>query len=277
MTPQETTDWHTVDGEEVVRRFESAADGLDSTTARQRLAEQGPNIIEEKHRRPLPKIVLGQFSDFMILVLLAAALVSGFIGEPQDTIAIVVIVLLNAVIGAIQEFRAERAVAALRELAAPEAQVIRDGRNKTVAAAELVPGDIVMLEAGNIVPADLRLLEAEELQADESALTGESQPVSKQIETLAAAELPLGDRANLAFKSSLITGGTGKGVVVATGMATEIGRIAELLHAEAGVKTPLQQRLTRFGRYLALAVLAICIVVFAAGLLQGQHSTCSFP
>ena len=270
MTTQETTDWYTIDAEDALQRLESAGDGLRSTTARQRLAEYGPNIIEEKHRRPLLKIVLGQFSDFMILVLLAAALLSGFIGEPQDTIAIVVIVLLNAIIGAIQEFRAERAVAALRAMAAPEAQVIRDGQSATVVAAELVPGDVVVLEAGNIVPADLRLLEAEQLQADESALTGESHPASKQIETLAGADLSLGDRSNLAFKSSLITGGAGRGVVVATGMATEIGRIAELLHAEAGVKTPLQQRLTRFGRYLALAVLAICIVVFAAGLLQGQ-------
>ena len=267
---QEAADWHTIDAADTLRRLESGSDGLSSTTARQRLAEQGPNIIEEKQRRPLTRIVLGQFSDFMILVLLAAALISGFVGEPQDTIAIVVIVLLNAVIGAVQEFRAERAVAALRAMAAPEAQVIRDGQNTTLAAAELVPGDVVLLEAGNIVPADLRLLEAEELQADESALTGESHPVSKQIETLAGAELPLGDRSNLAFKSSLVTGGTGRGVVVATAMATEIGRIAQLLHAEAGVKTPLQQRLTRFGRYLALAVLAICIIVFAAGLLQGQ-------
>jgi len=267
---QEATDWHAIEAAEVLHRLDSDSGGLSAADAGQRLAEHGPNIIEEKQRRPLARIVLGQFSDFMILVLLAAALVSGFIGEPQDTIAILVIVLLNAVIGAIQEFRAERAVAALREMAAPEAQVVREGQNMTLAAAELVPGDVVVLEAGNIVPADLRLLEAEELQADESALTGESHPVSKQTGPLADAELPLGDRSNLAFKSSLVTSGAGRGVVVATGMATEIGRIAELLHAEAGVKTPLQQRLARFGRYLALAVLAICVVVFAAGLLQGQ-------
>ena len=267
---QEAIDWHAIESEEALQRLEVAADGLSSAAARERLAEHGPNIIEEKQRRPVASIMLGQFSDFMILVLLAAALVSGFIGEPQDTIAIVVIVLLNAAIGAIQEFRAERAVAALRAMAAPEARVVRDGKTTTLAAAELVPGDIVMLEAGNIVPADLRLLETDELQADESALTGESQPVIKQTEALSGTELPLGERSNLVFKSSLLTGGAGRGVVVATGMATEIGRIAELLHAEAGVKTPLQQRLARFGRYLALAVLAICVVVFVAGLLQGQ-------
>jgi Ca2+-transporting ATPase len=127
-----------------------------------------------------------------------------------------------------------------------------------------------MLQAGNIVPADLRLLEVEQMQADESALTGESNPVGKQTAALSDPDLPVGDRLNLAYKSSLITSGAGKGVVIATGMDTEIGQIAELLHGEAGVKTPLQERLTRFGRYLALAVLAICVVVFAAGLLQGQ-------
>ena len=262
--------WHSIDADEALQRLASSATGLSSAAAQQRLTEHGPNALPEKGRRSLLVMLLGQFADFMIVVLLVAALISGFIGEPQDTIAILVIVLLNAIIGAVQEFRAERAVAALREMAAPEAQVLRDGRAITLAAAELVPGDIVLLEAGNIVPADLRLLDVTEMQADESALTGESHPVDKQPARLSDTELPLGDRQNIAFKSSLITRGGGQGVVVATGMATEIGQIAELLHGEAGVKTPLQVRLTRFGRYLALAVLAICAVVFTTGLLQGQ-------
>ncbi len=262
--------WHCLGTGAVLEGLESSASGLSSADAGTRLAEYGPNAIPEKQRHSLAKLMLGQFSDFMILVLLVAAVISGFIGEPQDTVAILVIVLLNAVIGAVQEYRAERAVAALREMASPEAQVVRNGQVTTLAATELVPGDVVMLQAGNIVPADLRLLEAEALQSDESALTGESVAVSKQTEALADADLPLGDRSNLAFKSCLVTGGTGKGVVVATGTATEIGRIAELLHTEKGIKTPLQQRLARFGRNLALAVLAICVVVFAAGLLQGH-------
>jgi Ca2+-transporting ATPase len=262
--------WHSIEADEVLRRVESSAQGLTAAVAQQRLAEYGPNIIPEKKRRSLFKILLGQFSDFMILVLLAAALISGFIGDPQDTIAILVIVLLNAVIGAIQEFRAERAVAALREMSAPEAHVERDGQRVTLAAADLVPGDMVMLQAGDIVPADLRLLQVEEMLADESALTGESTPVNKQSGVISEADLSAGDRLNIAFKSSLVTSGAGRGVVVATGLDTEIGHIAQLLHAEAGVKTPLQKRLTRFGRYLALAVLAICAVVFTAGLLQGQ-------
>ncbi len=178
----------------------------------------------------------------MIVVLLVAALISGFIGEAQDTIAILIIVVLNAIIGTVQEFRAERAVAALRQMAAPEAQVLRDAQVVTLPAAELVAGDVVLLEAGNVVPADLRLLEVEELQADESALTGESHTVEKQTAILQAAELPVGDRYNLAFKGSLITRGRRMGIVVASGTDTQIGRIAEMLQTEVRVKTPLQSR-----------------------------------
>lgn len=263
-------DWHSIETDEALQRLGSSATGLTTADAQQRLDAHGPNTLPEKRRRSLLGMLLRQFADFMIVVLLVAALISGFIGEPQDTIAILVIVLLNAIIGAVQEFRAERAVAALRQMAAPEAQVLRDGQLVTLAASELVAGDVVLLEAGNVVPADLRLLEVEEMQADESALTGESHPVDKQQARLTKIDLPIGDRQNLAFKSSLITRGRGKGVVVATGLDTEIGRIAELLRGEAGVKTPLQVRLARFGRYLALAILAICLVVFTAGLLQGQ-------
>jgi Ca2+-transporting ATPase len=262
--------WHGIEVDEVLLRLETSPQGLSTAVAQQRLAEYGPNTLPEKQQRSLSIILLGQFSDFMILVLLAAALISGLVGDPQDTIAILVIVLLNATIGAIQEFRAERAVATLRQMSAPEAHVVRDDQSITLAAAELVPGDVVILQAGDIVPADLRLLEVEEMLTDESALTGESTPVNKRTEVINETELSPGDRLNIAFKSSLITSGTGRGVVVETGLNTEIGHIAELLHAEAGVKTPLQVRLTRFGRYLALAVLAICGVVFTAGLLQGQ-------
>ncbi|MEZ5541930.1 MAG: cation-translocating P-type ATPase [Pseudomonadota bacterium] len=262
--------WHSLETAAVLQRLGTDAAGLESVRARDRLAEYGPNRLPESRRRSLPVMFLGQFADFMIVVLLGAALIAGFIGEPQDTIAILVIVLLNAVIGTVQEYRAERAVAALRALAAPEARAIRDGKAVRIDAAELVPGDIVLLEAGNVVPADLRLLEAAGLQADESALTGESGSIGKRTDALPTPGLALGDRLNLAYKSSLITRGQGRGVVVATGSQTEIGRIAELLRSERGVQTPLQQRLSRFGRHLALAVLAICAVVFVAGLLQGQ-------
>lgn len=262
--------WYRLDTEDVIASLNTSRDGLSPTQVTKRLEEAGSNSIPESHRRSLMGMLLGQFSDFMILVLLAAALISGIVGEPQDAVAILIIVFLNAVIGTIQEFRAERAVAALRKMTMPDAQVVRNAEIVTVASSELVPGDLVVLEAGNLVPADLRLIEVEELQVDESALTGESQPVSKLAETLQDSDLPLGDQQNLAFKSSMVTRGRGQGIVVATGLNTEIGRIAELLRSETSVKTPLQKRLARFGRYLALTVLGICVIVFIAGILQGQ-------
>jgi Ca2+-transporting ATPase len=263
--------WHSLTIEETVARLDANPEkGLSAKVAAERLREWGHNALVEGRQRLLIAMFFGQFSDFMILVLLAAAVISGFIGEPMDTIAILVILMLNAVIGAGQEFRAERAVAALRRMAAPQASVLRDGRHQTVDATDLVPGDLVLLESGNLVPADLRLLEAADLQTDESALTGESTTVAKSTEILRDADVPVGDRSNQVFKGTLVTRGRGLGLVVATGMHTELGRIAGLLTAEPGVKTPLQQRLARFGRYLALAVLAICAVVFVSGLLQGQ-------
>ncbi len=267
----EAPEWHRLEPDAVVAELGGdAAQGLSAEEAAARLSRVGPNALAEGRRRSLVAMFLRQFADFMILVLLAAALVSGFIGEPVDTIAILVILGLNAVIGAIQEFRAERAVAALRRLSAPHAVVQRGSSRKTVSATELVPGDLVILEAGNTVPADLRLLKAVDLQTDESALTGESHTVEKSVEAVDQAGLAIGDRSNLVFKGTHVTHGRALGMVVATGMQTELGRIAGLLSGEQGVKTPLQKRLTRFGRRLALAVLGICSIVFVTGLLQGQ-------
>jgi Ca2+-transporting ATPase len=206
----------------------------------------------------------------MILVLIAAAVVSGIIGDPQDAAAIVVIVLLNAVIGAVQEYRAERAVAALREMAAPEARVRREGHVRTIPATEVVPGDILLLEAGGIGAADVRLLEAADLRLDESALTGESTAVGKTTQALTGADLPVVDRSNLAFKGTLVAAGRGAGAVVATGMNTELGRIATLLHKDEIPRTPLQRRLAQFGQRLALTVLLVCAIVFGVGLLRGE-------
>ncbi len=271
-----STGWYQSEPSETLRQLESTESGLSSDAAGRRLEHYGPNAIPEKKRRSPLVLLFSQFQDFMIIVLLAAALVSGVIGDPEDTIAILVIVLLNAIVGSVQEWRAQRAIAALREMAAPDARVLREGQPHTVSASVLVPGDVVLLEAGNTVPADLRLLDAEELQTDESALTGESTPVSKQFEAIEVDGLPPAEQLNMAFRSSLVTNGTATGLVVATGLATEMGRIAELLQEEPGLKTPLQQRLTRFGRYLALSVLGICAIVFAAGLLQGQPTLLMF-
>jgi len=267
----DTPTWHLLSPEDTLQAMGTdPVVGLSVEAAAERLAASGPNVIVDSARRTGFNIFLHQFTDFMILVLLAAALISGVIGEWQDTVAILVIVVLNAVVGAVQEYRAERAVAALRMMAAPEAQVLRGGGTLACPAAELVPGDLVILEAGNVVPADLRLVEAVELQLDESALTGESHTVEKAVMALDDPELSLGDRVNMSYKGTLVTRGRGLGVAVATGMESELGRIASLLRSEPLAKTPLQQRLTRFGRHLSLAVLAICAIVFAVGLLQGQ-------
>jgi len=262
--------WHCLDSEVTASRLNSDLKaGLSADTAASRLAQEGPNTLQESGSRHPLVMLASQFTDFMILVLIAAAVIAGIIGEPQDSIAIVVIVFLNGIIGFVQEYRAERAMAALKQMASPQARVIRDGRPDSIDATDLVTGDLVELEAGNILPADLRLTELFSLKVDESALTGESQPVDKQLAKLHVSELPLGDRLNLAYKGTIVTSGRARGLVVATGMRTELGKIAALLSGESG-KTPLQKRLARFGQNLALVVLAICAIVFVAGWLRGE-------
>ncbi len=268
---QETAPAYQQPVEAVLARLGVQAEhGLSHADAAAKLRQHGLNEITEQKRRGFPHIIARQFADFMILVLIVAALISGIVGEPQDAAAIVVIVLLNAVVGAIQEYRAERAVIALRSMAAPEARVRRDGQVSSIPATALVPGDIVLLEAGNIVPADLRLLELADLKLDEAALTGESLAIDKDIAALPDRELGVADRRNMAFKGTLVAGGRGTGVVAATGMDTELGRVATLLHKHEIPRTPLQVRLARFGQRLAIAVLAVCAIVFVSGLLRDE-------
>jgi Ca2+-transporting ATPase len=269
--PPSTPPWHTLTAEAALAALASTAGGLSGDEAAGRLLRLGPNRLTEARARGPWRMLLDQFRDFMILVLLAAAAISGFIGDVTDTLVILLIVLLNAVIGFVQEYRAERAIAALKALAAPSAQVRRSGQTLILPSADLVPGDIVLLEAGNAVPADLRLLEVVRLRVDESALTGESLPVDKLTAALTQADLPLGDQRNLAFKGTLVAAGRGMGVVIATGMSTELGRIANLLQSTTEARTPLQQRLAAFGTRLAWVVLGICTLLFAAGLLRGEE------
>jgi Ca2+-transporting ATPase len=263
--------WHCLTSEECARRLASdTRTGLSTESATARQLEAGRNIIEERERRGLAHMFFSQFNDFMILVLIAAAVVSGIIGDVADTVSIVVIVALNAVIGFVQEFRAQRAIAALRKLAAVNAQVVRGGEIAQIPTSELVPGDVVVLEAGNIVPADLRLIEAPHCRIDEAALTGESETSDKHTRRLETPGLPLGERRNMAFKGTVLSYGRARGLVVATGMHTELGRIAALLSDDADTRTPLQKRLARFGKRLALVILAICALVFAVGFLRGE-------
>jgi Ca2+-transporting ATPase len=262
--------WHEMAVNAVVDRLKTSPQGLTAGEARHRVNAYGPNVLTEGRRRTSLGMFLGQFRDFMILVLLVAAVISGLLGEATDTITIIAIVVLNAVIGFVQEYRAERAMEALKAMAAPHAMVVRDRNLSTIPASELVPGDIVLLEAGSIVPADLRLVESAHLRVGEAPLTGESVPVEKIVDPIAGDTLPLGDRRNIAYKGTIVTYGRGRGVVVATGMATEFGKIAALLQEAGDSSTPLQQRLAHFGQRLAIVALGICGVIFGVGIARGE-------
>lgn len=262
--------WHQQKTDEVMQKLGASVRGLSADEVRTRLLEHGPNELTETARKSVLMMFLDQFKDFMILVLIAAAAISGIIGEASDTIAIIVIVALNAVIGFVQEYRAEKAMQLLMKMSAHSALVIRDGNPVTIPAAQLVPGDVVILETGRIIPADMRLIEVARLKVEEATLTGESLPTEKHVEPLPDEHLPLGDRKNMAYKGTVVTYGRGTGVVTATGMGTELGKIATLLQNGEEVRTPLQKRLATFSKKLALAVLAICVVIFTVGILRGE-------
>jgi Ca2+-transporting ATPase len=246
------------------------ANGLSSQDAAKRLESFGPNALPEEKRRGPFVMILDQFKDFLIIILIGAAIISGMLGEYVDAAAIVVIVILNAIIGFIQEYKAEKAMEALMNLAAAHALVKRDGMAVEVPAACLVPGDVVLLDAGRVVPADIRLIEGAMLRVQEAALTGESMPVEKRPDVLCGADASIGDRFNMVFKGTQVVYGRGTGIVTATGLDTELGRIASLIAEQKDVKTPLQKRLAVFGRQLGLIALAICALVFGIGVITGE-------
>ncbi|GAB3639001.1 cation-translocating P-type ATPase [Hymenobacter arcticus] len=254
---------------DVARELATAPTGLDAATARQRLAEHGPNQLADTHQKTIWQLLLHQLADVMILVLLAAAGVSVLIGEAKSAYVILAIVVLNAVIGFVQEFRADKALEALQKMAASHAQVLRNGQAQQVPTSELVPGDVVLLEAGNVIPADVRFLETHALKVDESSLTGESSNVEKTVDALPPGEYPLGDRLNLGYKGTSVTNGRATAYVVATGMRTELGKIAALIQT-AEVITPLQKRLGTLGKRLSVAALAVGALFFGIGCLRGE-------
>jgi Ca2+-transporting ATPase len=263
--------WHTSEAAEVLQALGTdAASGLSNKEAARRLEEQGANELEDRGTRSPWAILWDQFTSTMIVILIVAALASAFLGDYEDSIAIAIIVVLNAALGFGQEYRAERAMAALQQLSAPRVKVRREDRVREISARELVPGDVVLLEAGNLVPADGRLLEAANLRIQEAALTGESEPVEKDPEALEEEDTPLGERADMVYSSTLVAMGRGLFVVTETGMATELGKIASMIQTTDREQTPLQRRLNQVGKVLALAALAIVGVVFALGLLRGE-------
>lgn len=244
--------WHQLPAADVLQALGTDADrGLSEVEVERRLAEAGLNELIEQGGRTPWQILWDQLTETLVVVLIAAAVISGIVGSVKDAVAIAAIIVLFVILGFIQEYQAERAIAALRRLAVPTVRVTRDGRLQEVASTNLVPGDVIQLETGNLVPADVRLLEAVNLRIQEAALTGESEPVDKSPEPLPGPDLPLGDRRNMAYVGTVVTYGRGQGVVVATGMDTELGRIAGLLQEVEPEPTPLQRRLERLGRVLA--------------------------
>ena len=268
---------HSKKREDVLTEYTSnPLQGLTAAQIQSLTEKYGPNKLKEKRKKTTFQRFLDQFKDVMILILIAAAVISFVVicveqnwGELFEPLLIVLIVILNAVMGVVQESKAEKALDALKSMSAPHARVIRDGVESIIDAAELVPGDIIRLEAGDFIPADARLLRSVSLKSEESALTGESVPSEKDAEEICDEKAPLGDRHNMVFSGCSITYGTATAVVTATGMNTEMGKIANLLDNEEDGQTPLQQKLAQLGKYLGIVALAACAIIFVVGLANG--------
>ena len=255
--------------------------GLTAEECQMRLGEYGYNILHEKRKKRFARIFLAQFRSFMIIVLLVAAVISGVVGVLEgegllDTFVILGILIVNALIGAIQEKKAETSLEALKSMAAPVTRVLRDGEVTEISTKDLVPGDIVILETGTVISADMRLTETVNLKIQEASLTGESVPVNKQTDVLSGADISLGDRTNMAYSGSIVTYGRGRGVVVSTGMKTEVGKIAGMLEQAEETETPMSRRLNQFGKVLGMAALVICGLIFLVGVVYGNSVLAMF-
>jgi P-type Ca2+ transporter type 2C len=276
-TQNTSAPWHTLDTDGVIDSLGVAPErGLTEAEAERRLGEHGPNELVERGLKSLWRILWEQITAVMMLVLVVAAAIKALSGDYLDAGAILAIVALNAALGFAQEYRAERAMAALKKLAAPLVRVRRAGRVQEIAARELVPGDIILLEAGSAVPADARVVESVNLRVQEAALTGESQPVEKSAHALTNADMPLGDQHNMLFLGTAVTYGRGAGVVVATGMQTQLGRIAELIQGVESGPTPLQKRIKQLGVMLGLGVLVIIAISLVLAAVRGQDLWVTF-
>ncbi|PWK12809.1 calcium-translocating P-type ATPase, SERCA-type [Tumebacillus permanentifrigoris] len=262
--------WHTMDVQDVLQLLSVSPKGLANAEADKRREQVGENRLNEAEQTSLLTLFFNQFRDFMVLVLLAATLVSGLLGEHADAITIIAIIIVNGILGFFQELRAEKSLASLKQLTAPTATVLRDGKKVSVPALDLVPGDILFLEAGDRVPADVRVLDSASLEAEESALTGESLPVQKLNAPVVDGNATLGDRKNMCYMGTLITRGKGTAVVCETGMHTEMGLIADLIQTAEDTETPLQRRLEQLGKILVYVALGITAVVVATGVFHGN-------
>ena len=263
--------WYKKSKNEILQELDvDEKNGLSSTEALRRLEKYGKNKLETKKKKTLFKQFLSQLKDVMIYILIIAAMISAFLGEISDALIILLVIIINAVIGVIQESKAEKALDALKELSTPKALVKRDGSLKEILSEDIVPGDIVIIDAGRYIPGDLRLIDTANLKIEESAFTGESVPSEKDASFLPDKEIPIGDQNNMAFMSTLATYGRGVGVVVGTGMNTEIGKIAKMIEQEENDETPLQKKLSELGKILGFLAVGICILIFIISFFQGR-------
>ena len=264
-------EWYQKKPQEIAEELKvSLSAGLSNEEAKNRLDQYGPNEMKEEEGKSLLSKIIAQFSDFLILILMSAALISVFVGETKDAIVIMSIVVVNAMLGLYQEGKAEKALESLKKMASPTAKVIRGGKTQEISASDLVPGDLVVLETGDIIPADLRLVESSNLKVEEASLTGESVPTEKRSTMELTDETPLGDRRNMAYMSTIVTYGRGNGLVVETGASTEIGKIATMIQSIDEESTPLQKKLNHLGKILGITVILVCIAVFGIGMIQGR-------
>lgn len=265
------SNWHTKTVEDVLKQLSTnALNGLKSEEIKERARHFGTNELTESNKKKPLVILLEQFTSTLVIILIIAALISGFLGKPTETIAILAIVILFAVLSFIQEYRAEKAMLALKGLTIPLVKVKRDGMLVEVSAKELVPGDIIIMETGNLVPADVRLIESVNLRIQESALTGESEPVDKEVDVIKIENIPVGDRKNMGYMGTIVTYGHGKAVVVNTGMRTELGKIATLIQEVKSEMTPLQRRLNQVGKTMAVLGVSVAALVMILGILSGE-------
>ncbi|MDM0468754.1 calcium-transporting P-type ATPase, PMR1-type [Clostridium perfringens] len=263
--------WYKKSKNEILKDLDvDEKNGLSSTEALRRLEKYGKNKLETKKKKTLFKQFLSQLKDVMIYILIIAAIISAFLGEISDALIILLVIIINAVIGVVQESKAEKALDALKELSTPKALVKRDGSLKEILSEDIVPGDIVIIDAGRYIPGDLRLIDTANLKIEESAFTGESVPSEKDASFLPDKEIPIGDQNNMAFMSTLATYGRGVGVVVGTGMNTEIGKIAKMIEQEENDETPLQKKLSELGKILGFLAVGICILIFIISFFQGR-------
>ncbi len=261
--------WHLLPLSEVTNLLKTTPGGIDHASVERRVTEYGKNQITDIKKKTVMKMILHQLTDFMIMILFVAAIVSGILGDAVDTAVILAIIVLNAIVGFIQEYRADKAMEALKKMAASNARIVREGITVDIPAEDVVPGDVVILEAGNIIPADVRFFETHQVKVDESTLTGESHNVEKITDELPECDYALGDRINMGFKGTFISNGRALAYVTDTGMNTELGRIAKMIQTDE-IETPLQKRLASFGKRLSVGILGICVVIFFLGWVRGE-------